>query len=54
MSYAIQKDNEKAGKVLEILFNRKDLELKPRPNGKLLKPTASYSLTSQEVKVVYW
>ncbi|CAK8564978.1 unnamed protein product [Lathyrus sativus] len=38
---------------MEIWCNRKELELKRQPNGKLLKPKANYSLTSQEVKVVY-
>ena len=42
------KYNEKARKDIEIWCNRKELELKPQPNGKLLKPKATYSLTSQE------
>ncbi|CAK8543573.1 unnamed protein product [Lathyrus sativus] len=46
------KDNEKARRDMEILCDRKELELKPRPNGKLLKPKACYSLTSQDAKAV--
>ncbi|XP_058764423.1 uncharacterized protein LOC131637872 [Vicia villosa] len=46
------KDNEKAGKDLELLCNRRDLELKTWPNGKLLKPKACYTLTPQEAKAV--
>ncbi|CAK8573022.1 unnamed protein product [Lathyrus sativus] len=46
------KDNEKARKDLELLCNRKDLELKPQPNGKLLKPKACYTLTPQEAKAI--
>ncbi|XP_058776694.1 uncharacterized protein LOC131651025 [Vicia villosa] len=46
------KDNEKARKDMELLCNRKELELKPRPNGKLLKPKACYTLTPQEAKAV--
>lgn len=37
---------------MQILCNRKDLELKPQQNGKLLKPKATYDLTSQEAKEV--
>ena len=44
------KDNEKARKYMEILCKLKELELKPQPNRKLLKPKATYSLTSQESK----
>lgn len=47
-----RKDNEKARKDMEIWCYRKELELKPQPNEKLLKPKATYSLTSQEVKVI--
>lgn len=32
------KDNEKAREDMKLLCNRKDTELKPRLNGKLLKP----------------
>ncbi|KAI5428694.1 hypothetical protein KIW84_033622 [Lathyrus oleraceus] len=46
------KDNEKARQDIEIWCNRKELELKPQPNGKLLKPKANYNLTSQEAKAV--
>ena len=46
------KDNEKARQDMEIWCNRKELELKPQPNGKLLKPKACFSLTSQEAKAV--
>ncbi|KAI5396620.1 hypothetical protein KIW84_023799 [Lathyrus oleraceus] len=46
------KDNEKARKDMEILCNRKELELKVKPNGKLLKPKANYSLTSEEAKAI--
>ncbi|XP_058739830.1 uncharacterized protein LOC131612031 [Vicia villosa] len=46
------KDNEKARKDMELYCNRKELELKPRPNGKLLKPKACYTLTPQEAKAV--
>lgn len=46
------KDNEKARKDLELYCKRRDLELKPQPNGKLLKPKAIYSLTAQEAKLV--
>lgn len=46
------KDNEKARKDLQIYCKRKDLELKPQPNGKLLKPKANYSLSAQEAKLV--
>ncbi|XP_058774567.1 uncharacterized protein LOC131648855 [Vicia villosa] len=46
------KDNEKARKDMELYCNRKDLELKTLPNGKLLKPKATYSLTPQEAKLV--
>lgn len=28
-----EKDNEKSGRDMEILCNRKDLELKDKPNG---------------------
>lgn len=41
------KDSEKARKDMEIWCNRKELELKPQPNEKLLKNKATYSLTSQ-------
>ena len=40
------KDNEKARKETELLRNRKELDLKPQPNGKLLKPKTNYSLTA--------
>lgn len=46
------KHNEKAIKDMEIWCNRKELELKPQSNGKLLKPKTTYSITSQEAKVV--
>ena len=46
------KDNEKVRHDMKIWCNRKELELKPQPNGKLLKPKASFSLTSQEAKAV--
>ncbi|XP_058750302.1 uncharacterized protein LOC131623315 isoform X2 [Vicia villosa] len=46
------KDNENARKDMELYCNRKDLELKTLPNGKLLKPKATYSLTPQEAKLV--
>lgn len=46
------KDNEKVRKNMEIWCNRKELELKPQSNGKLLKPKDTYRLTSQEVKAV--
>ena len=46
------KDNEKARKDLEVYCKRKDLELKLQPNGKLLKPKAIYTLTSEEAKAV--
>ncbi|CAK8563414.1 unnamed protein product [Lathyrus sativus] len=46
------KDNENARKDMELLCNRKDLELKTLPNGKLLTPKATYSLTPQEAKLV--
>ncbi|CAK8574087.1 unnamed protein product [Lathyrus sativus] len=46
------KDNEKVRLDMEIWCNRKELELKCQPNGKLLKPKANYSLTSQEAKAV--
>jgi len=35
-----------------VYCKRKDLELKSQPNGKLLKPKAIYTLTSEEVKAV--
>lgn len=35
------------------MCNRKDFELKPQPNGKLIKPNSTYNLTSQEAKAVY-
>jgi hypothetical protein len=35
-----------------VYCKRKDLELKPQPNGKLLKPKAIYTLTSEEAKAV--
>lgn len=47
-----RKYNEKTRKNMEIWCNRNELELKPQPNGKLLKPKATYSLTSQEAKAV--
>jgi hypothetical protein len=46
------KDNEKARKDLEVYCKRRDLELQPQPNGKLLKPKAIYTLTSEEAKAV--
>ena len=46
------KDNEKARQDMGIWCNRRELELKPQPNGKLLKPKACFSLTSQEAKAV--
>lgn len=46
------KDNEKARQDMEIWCNQKELELKPQSNGKLLKPKANYSLTSQEAKSI--
>ncbi|XP_058732953.1 uncharacterized protein LOC131604516 [Vicia villosa] len=46
------KDNEKARKDMELFCNKKELELKPRPNEKLLKPKACYTLTPQEAKAV--
>jgi len=46
------KDNEKAKNDLKVYCKRRDLELKPQPNGKLLKPKAIYTLTSEEAKVV--
>ncbi|XP_058742465.1 uncharacterized protein LOC131614952 [Vicia villosa] len=46
------KDNENARKDMELYCNRKDLELKTLPNGKLLKPKATYSLTPQEAKLM--
>jgi len=35
-----------------VYCKRRDLELKPQPNGKLLKPKAIYTLTSEEAKPV--
>ncbi|KAI5445714.1 hypothetical protein KIW84_013803 [Lathyrus oleraceus] len=43
------KDNEKATKDLEFLCNLKDLELKPQPNGKLLKPKKKMPSRSEEM-----
>ncbi|CAI8614984.1 unnamed protein product [Vicia faba] len=47
------KDNVKARQDMEILCNRKELELKPQLNGKLFKPKAYFSLTPKEAKAVY-
>jgi len=33
------KDNEKVRKKLEVYCKRRDLELKPQPNGKLMNET---------------
>ncbi|KAK2383561.1 hypothetical protein QL285_070997 [Trifolium repens] len=46
------KDNDKARKDLAKLCVRGDLEMQPLPNGKLAKPKATYSLTSEEAKLV--
>jgi len=46
------KDNEKVRKKLEVYCKRRDLELKPQPNGKLMKPKTIYTLTSEEAKTV--
>ncbi|XP_029126265.1 uncharacterized protein LOC109793794 isoform X1 [Cajanus cajan] len=47
------KDNEKARKDLALYCRRKDLELKPQNNGKMLKPKANYILTVEQAKLVY-
>ncbi|XP_029128330.1 uncharacterized protein LOC114916203 [Cajanus cajan] len=47
------KDNEKARKDLALYCRRKDLELKPQNNGKMLKPKANYTLTVEQAKLVY-
>ena len=44
------KDNVKARQDIEIWCNRKELELKPQPNGKLFKPKACFSLTPKKLK----
>jgi hypothetical protein len=46
------KDNDKARKDLAKLCARGDLEMQPLPNGKLAKPKATYSFTSEEAKLV--
>lgn len=47
------KDNENARMNLALYYRRKDLELKSRANGKLLKPKTNYTLTAHQTKLVY-
>ena len=46
------KDNEKARLDLPLHCLRGDLEMTPLPNGKMAKPKARYTLTSEEAKLV--
>ncbi|XP_017428832.2 uncharacterized protein LOC108336898 [Vigna angularis] len=46
------KDNEKARKDLPLYCARRDLELKAKYNGRLLKPKANYILSKDEAKIV--
>jgi len=46
------KNNEKARRDLELYCKRKYLELKVQDNGKILKPKAYYTLTTNEAKSV--
>lgn len=46
------KDNEKARMDIAMYCRRNDSELKPRPNGKMVKPKACYTLTADEVKSI--
>jgi len=47
------KDNDKGRMDLAFYYRRKDLELKSTANGKLLKPKANYTLTVDQIKLVY-
>lgn len=46
------KFNEKAGIDLTLYCKRKDLELKPQANRKMLNPKANSTLTAEEAKSV--
>lgn len=47
------KDNEKARMDLPLHCLRSDLVMSSLPNGKMAKPKAKYTLTSEEAKLVY-
>lgn len=46
------KNNKKARLDLPLNYIRGDLQLHPLPNGKMAKPKAKFSLTSEEAKLV--
>jgi len=48
-----KKDNDKAIRNIALYCRRRDLELKSKANGKLLKPKANYTLTKDETKIVF-
>jgi len=49
------KDNDNARKYLTLYCRRPNLELKLHTNGKMLKPKANYTLTTEDAKsVCHW